>query len=87
MTGDFPLHSTFRIPAATDCSHCPIPRAMRPIERITHGLFRLLERLFPLIGRVLHFNQLETITDDVFKAVVSTVIIGNHKTKVRLSDR
>jgi hypothetical protein len=35
------------------------------VERITRGNFRLLERLFPQITRVLKINQLETITDDV----------------------
>ena len=34
-------------------------------ERITRGNFRLLERLFPQINRVLKINQLEAITDDV----------------------
>ncbi len=46
------------------------------IERITRGNFRLLERLFPQIDRVLKINQLETITDDVVEAAASTLVIG-----------
>ena len=46
------------------------------IERITRGNFRLLERLFPQINRVLKINQLETITDDVIEAAASTLVIG-----------
>jgi hypothetical protein len=53
-------------------SSCP-----SPIERITHGNFRLLERLFPQITRVLKINQLETITDDVIEAAASILVIGN----------
>ncbi len=47
------------------------------IERITRGNFRLLERLFPQINRVLKINQLETITDDVIEAAASILVIGN----------
>lgn len=36
-------------------------QAVAAIERITRGNFRLLERLFPQINRVLKINQLETI--------------------------
>ena len=35
------------------------------ISRITRGNFRLLERLFPQIERVLKINELQTITNDV----------------------
>lgn len=52
-------------------------QAVAAIERITRGNFRLLERLFPQISRVLKLNQLETITDDVIEAAASTLIIGN----------
>jgi DNA transposition AAA+ family ATPase len=47
------------------------------IERITRGNFRLLERLFPQINRVLKLNQLDTITDDVVEAAASILVIGN----------
>ena len=51
-------------------------QATAAIERITRGNFRLLERLFPQIARVLKINDLETITDDVIEAAVSTLVIG-----------
>jgi len=51
-------------------------QSIAAIERITRGNFRLLERLFPQINRVLKINQLETITDDVIEAAASTLVIG-----------
>ena len=52
-------------------------QAIAAIERITRGNFRLLERLFPQISRVLKINQLEAITDDVIEAAASILVIGN----------
>lgn len=52
-------------------------QAIAAIERITRGNFRLLERLFPQIARVLRINDLETITDDVIEAAASILVIGN----------
>lgn len=52
-------------------------QAIAAIERITRGNFRLLERLFPQIARVLRINQLETITDDVIEAAASILVIGD----------
>lgn len=52
-------------------------QAIAAVERITRGNFRLLERLFPQITRVLKINQLETITDDVIEAAASILVIGN----------
>ncbi|GAA2534677.1 AAA family ATPase [Microbacterium mitrae] len=52
-------------------------QAIAAIERITRGNFRLLERLFPQIARVLKINQLETITDDVVEAAASILVIGD----------
>lgn len=52
-------------------------QAIAAIERITRGNFRLLERLFPQIARVLKINQLETITDDVIEAAASILVIGH----------
>jgi len=43
---------------------------------VLHANFRLLERLFPLIERVLKINDLDTITTDVSEAARSTLIIG-----------
>ena len=51
-------------------------QAIATIERITRGNFRLLERLFPQIERVLKINELETITDDVIEAAASILVIG-----------
>lgn len=51
-------------------------QAIAAIERITRGSFRLLERLFPQIARVLKINELEIITDDVIEAAASTLVIG-----------
>jgi DNA transposition AAA+ family ATPase len=52
-------------------------QAIAAIERITRGNFRLLERLFPQLNRVLKINQLDTITDDVIEAAASILVIGN----------
>ncbi|PVW02969.1 ATP-binding protein [Microbacterium sp. Gd 4-13] len=51
-------------------------QAIAAIERITRGNFRLLERLFPQIARVLKINQLDAITDDVVEAAASILVIG-----------
>ena len=50
--------------------------AIAAIARITRGNFRLLERLFPQIERVLKINELDTITNDVIEAAASTLVIG-----------
>jgi hypothetical protein len=52
-------------------------RALAAIERITRGNFRLLERLFPHIARVLKVNEFETITDDVTGAAASILCHRN----------
>ena len=51
-------------------------QAIAAIARVTRGNFRLLERLFPQIERVLKINELETITNDVIEAAQSTLVIG-----------
>ena len=51
-------------------------QAIAAIARITRGNFRLLERLFPQIERVLKINELDTITNDVIEAAASTLVIG-----------
>lgn len=45
------------------------------ITRVTRGNFRLLERLFPQIERILKINELDTITN-VIEAAQSTLVIG-----------
>ncbi len=51
-------------------------QAIAAIARVTRGNFRLLERLFPQIERVLKINQLDTITNDVIEAAQGTLVIG-----------
>ena len=51
-------------------------QAIAAIARITRGNFRLLERLFPQVERVLRINELDTITNDVIEAAASTLVIG-----------
>lgn len=52
-------------------------QAIAAIARITRGNFRIIERLFPQIRRVLRINELETITDDVIEAAASILVIGD----------
>ncbi len=52
-------------------------QAIAAIERLTRGNFRVVERLFPQIKRVLKINELETITDDVIEAAASTLVLGH----------
>jgi DNA transposition AAA+ family ATPase len=51
-------------------------QAMAAIARITGGNFRLLQRLFAQIQRIMAINELTTITDDVVHAARSTLVIG-----------
>ncbi len=46
------------------------------LARITRGNFRLIDRLFTQIERVMKINELSTITDDVIEAARSTLVIG-----------
>lgn len=49
---------------------------MTAIARITSGTFRLLQRLFVQIARVLRINELTLITEDVVEAARRTLVIG-----------
>jgi DNA transposition AAA+ family ATPase len=51
-------------------------QAIATIARLTGGNFRLLQRLFLQIERVLRINDLRVITDDVVEAARSTLVIG-----------
>jgi len=51
-------------------------QAMASISRITGGNFRLLQRLFVQIARILKINDLSAITDDVVEAARRTLVIG-----------
>jgi DNA transposition AAA+ family ATPase len=51
-------------------------QAVAAIARITRGNFRLVDRLFTQIERVMSINELSAITDDVVEAARSTLVIG-----------
>jgi len=51
-------------------------QALAAIARITHGNFRLVDRLFTQMERVMKISELHTITDDVVEAARSTLVIG-----------
>lgn len=52
-------------------------QAMASITRLTGGNFRLLQRLFVQIDRVLRINELSVITTDVIEAAASALVIGH----------
>mgnify|MGYP001546442106 FL=1 len=51
-------------------------QAVASVVRITGGNFRLVQRLFVQIERILKINGLSAITDDVVEAARSTLVIG-----------
>jgi DNA transposition AAA+ family ATPase len=65
-----------RLGLALDDADFTDAQAIASIARITGGNFRLLNRLFVQIGRILKINGLSVITDDVVAAARSTLVIG-----------
>jgi hypothetical protein len=51
-------------------------QAIATLARITRGNFPLIDRLFTQVERIMKFNELSTMTDDIIEAARSTLIIG-----------
>jgi DNA transposition AAA+ family ATPase len=49
---------------------------MAAIARITHGNFRLVQRLFSQIQRIMEINALTEVTEDVVQAARESLVIG-----------
>jgi DNA transposition AAA+ family ATPase len=50
--------------------------AVAAITRITAGNFRLIQRLFEQIDRILQINNLRTVTKEVVEAARETLVVG-----------
>ncbi len=65
-----------RLGLALDDADFTDAQAIASIARITGGNFRLLQRLFVQIGRILKINGLSVISHEVVEAARSTLVIG-----------
>jgi DNA transposition AAA+ family ATPase len=52
------------------------PDAVAVVVRTTGGNFRLIQRLFAQITRILDVNQMDVVTKDVVEAARRSLIIG-----------
>ena len=59
----------------TKAFHCAGVSAARVI-RITGGNFRLIERLFSQVDRVLKINNLQVVTREVVETARESLVIG-----------
>jgi len=50
--------------------------AVAAIVRITGGNFRLIQRLFTQIERLLQINEMRTVTKEVVEAARASMVIG-----------
>jgi DNA transposition AAA+ family ATPase len=50
--------------------------AVAAITRITAGNFRLIQRLFEQIDRILQINNMRTVTKEVVEAARDTLVVG-----------
>ena len=55
----------------------PMPKRQPPSRGLTGGNFRLLQRLFVQINRVLRITQLTAISEDVVETAASALVVGH----------
>lgn len=73
---DFDARHTHMYVLTLDIDDFTDTQAVATIARLTGGNFRLIQRLFAQIARVLSINDLSVITADVVEAASSTLVLG-----------